>query len=229
MNTPGPAGTELPIPHHWHDNVSEVFVTITTASEAEQTSVSPGSRPPRKNSKRTRVPASPGPSTLWERAAARAWRTGPGGGITVRQLRKSERPREEVPVQEEAPRPLSPLALATEFPPPPPRLPSGTSGVGPPSSVIRGTTSGGSTRRGGQTAQGGPPSGGGARSAARYHRAAEGREARREVCHEAQLAALDSEARHSADKHPGGCTPNEGFNDIKPYSGNRDLRTPPLF
>ena len=53
----------------------------------------------------------------------------------------------------------------------------------------------------------------------RYHRAAEDREARREAHHEAQLAALAT--RHSADKHPGGYIPNKGFNDIKPYSGDR--------
>ena len=33
------------------------------------------------------------------------------------------------------------------------------------------------------------------------------------------MAALAT--RHSADKHPGGYIPNKGFNDIKPYSGDR--------
>ena len=84
MNTP--AGTELPISH----NVSEVLVTVTT--EVEQTEVTPITAPEEElqRAAATSVPASP---SLWERATGRAWST--GGGITVRQPRGSERPREE--------------------------------------------------------------------------------------------------------------------------------------
>ncbi len=54
------------------------------------------------------------------------------------------------------------------------------------------------------------------RKSARSDRAEDDREARREVHHEAQLAALA--ARNSVDKHPGGYTLITGFNDNKPYS-----------
>jgi hypothetical protein len=102
MNTP--VGTELPISH----NVGEVLVTVTT--EVEQTEVTPTMAPEEEPqmSAATRIPASP---SLWERATGRAWST--GGGITVRQPRGSERPREEV---QEALQPLSPSAPAREFP-----------------------------------------------------------------------------------------------------------------
>jgi hypothetical protein len=49
----------------------------------------------------------------------------------------------------------------------------------------------------------------------RYRWAADDGKARREALHEAQLAALA--AKNSTDKHPGGYTPNKGFNNIKPY------------
>jgi hypothetical protein len=214
----------------------------------------------------TRVPASP---SLWERATGRAWNT--GGGITVRQPRESDRPREE---GQETLQPISPSAPATELPlsalreqllalqwqtemaeltarealarrttaehllaaqglqdalsrrsrspspssPPssPPLFPAGTSDVARLAQLFEEQRRADRREADDQRRED--------RRAAeereeRYHRAAEDRAARREVHHEAQLAALA--ARHSADTHHGGYTPNKGFNDIKPFSGAR--------
>ena len=260
MNTP--AGTELPISH----NVSEVLVTVTT--EVEQTEVTPITAPEEElqRAAATRVPASP---SLWERATGRAWST--GGGITVRQPRESERPREE---GQEALQSLSPSAPTTELPlaqreqlldlqwrtemaelttrealarrstaehllaaqdledalsrhsrsssppaerpPSPPRFPSGTSDV---ASLVQLFEEQRRADRREADEQRREDRRAAEEREERYHRAAEDREARREAHHEAQLAALAT--RHSADKHPGGYIPNKGFNDIKPYSGDR--------
>lgn len=74
-------------------DVSETLVAISAETEHEEEVLSMAPEEETQPGAATRVPESP---SFWERATGRAWSTGGGGGVTVRQPREPIRQRAEV-------------------------------------------------------------------------------------------------------------------------------------